>query len=60
VNKKQVADTYKIWEPFAKSANPPSDGEGSDVRFWLRDASPDDLWRAMRSVYLRGKENVPF
>lgn len=57
---KQIKETFDIWEPLAKSATPPKDNEQSEIHFWLRDASPEDLWKAMRSVYFRGKEPSPF
>jgi len=60
MKKSELEEKFKIWEPLAKSDKPPEDNEGSELRFWLRDASPEDLWKAMRSVYLRGKEAVPY
>lgn len=60
MNKDQLEEAFKIWEPLAKRAKPPEDNEESELHFWLRDASPEDLWRAMRSVYLQGKEEVPY
>jgi hypothetical protein len=61
VNDKELAETFKIWEPLAKSPAPPGDDLKQDeIHFWLRDADPEDLWRAMRAVYLRGKKDLPF
>lgn len=60
MNKALLEETFKVWEPLAKRTTPPVDNEQSEIHFWLRDASPEDLWRAMRSVYLRGKEEVPY
>ena len=57
---KELKEAFAIWEPLAKSEKPPADNEESEIHFWLRDASPEDLWKAMRSVYLRGKEPVPY
>jgi len=60
MDKKDLVEAFSIWEPLAKRPEPPADNEQSELHFWLRDASPEDLWRAIRSVYLRGKEEVPY
>ena len=60
MNKDQLAETFGIWESLAKRPLPPEDNEESELHFWLRDASPEDLWRVVRSIYLRGKEEVPY
>jgi hypothetical protein len=61
VNDKELAAVFKIWEPLVKRSKPPTDEtELAEIHFWLRDADQEDLWKAMRSVYLRGKEERPF
>jgi len=61
MNDRELAETFGIWEALAKSPNPPGDDLKQDeIHFWLRDADPEDLWRVVRSVYLRGKGEHPF
>jgi len=60
VTAKELRDTFDVWESLAKNKAAPEDNEESELHFWLRDASPEDLWKAIRSVYLRGKEDLPF
>ena len=41
----------QIWKPIAVRDEPPEGDIADELRAWLRDASPEDLWHALRSVY---------
>lgn len=41
----------QIWMPIAVREEPPEGEVADELRAWLRDASPEDLWRALRCVY---------
>lgn len=60
MTKTELAEAFKIWESLAKRTSPPDGNEESELAFWLRDASPDDLWKAVRAVYLKGVNEVPY
>lgn len=41
----------QIWKPIAVRSEPPEGEVADELRAWLRDATPEDLWRALRCVY---------
>lgn len=41
----------QIWKPIAVRTEPPEGEVADELRAWLRDATPEDLWRALRCVY---------
>jgi hypothetical protein len=41
----------QIWMPVAVRTEPPEGDLADELHAWLRDATPEDLWRALRCVY---------
>lgn len=50
----------QIWMPVAVRDEPPEGDLADELHAWLRDASPEDLWRALRSVYAGSRARMGY
>jgi hypothetical protein len=48
----------QIWKPIAVRSEPPDGDVADELRAWLRDATPEDLWRALRCVYAGSRPSL--